>query len=313
MNEWNDDRAAPKKKRKSNSLADLILEYDSLYEPSDIPFNPPKASLIDERLRNELRQIIVRMGDGCPLCKRFPSPPECPRCHGRGGQAIDWWVLIVAPEGEGKSSLAIGILVEYCKLVKEITGITINFEEAAKKFIIFDDFDFMRVVMKLNSSTPYNFILADEGSSLWQNRESMSRTRRTSTKFINVMRFLKCFVVTCAVDIAQLDVVLKEHRIKSLIRIPHRGIYAYYNRDRLAKIYKRNKGNRSLTWSWRGIAPLFTGRFGWSEDLEKFLKALKIAYIKRFQLEAKRSYYKELISRLSIGKKINEGGSDEDA
>ncbi len=307
--------AAIPSKKPVKGLDELIAEYDKLYEV-DFTFNPPSYPLVDGRLIREIEGTVIRMQDGCPICKKFPSNPECLTCHGKGGQALDWWTIIVGPEGSGKSTFAVDYIYEYCKAVERITGLEVDFVATAKKFTIFDDFDLMRVIFKINPRLDrYQFIFGDEGANIFLNRESVSRTRRMAVKFMNVMRFLRCFVVVCTVDLSQLDVILREHRIKSLVRIAKQGEYHYYSRSRISTLFSRNSGRKSLTWNWRGIPPDFMGRYKFSPEIKDLIEALKLNYSERFRMEAKRQYYAELIKRLDLQERIDSstavGGSVE--
>ncbi len=278
-------------------LGDLIKEYDKLYD-ADIEFRHPNKILLDSQMIREIASIVVRMQDGCTVCKRYPSDKACAVCKGMGGQSIDWWTIICGGEGVGKTTFATAYIYEYCRIVKALTGKDISFQEAAKKFVIFDDFDLIRVVLKLRpAEDKFSFIFGDEGANIFQSRDSMSSTRRMSIKFMNVMRFLRCFVVVCTVDLSQLDVILREHRIKSLVRIEKQGVYHFYDREGIRSLTQMNAGRRSLTWNW-GVRPKYMGRYQYSDEIKHFIDALKNNYFKRFQMEAERAYYKELIKRL---------------
>lgn len=288
-----------KHKQKEKSLNELIEEYDQTYKV-DMIFTPPKEQLIDDKMKNRIQRIIRRMQDMCPYCKRYPSNPNCEHCHGEAGQEIDWIFVICGAEGSGKSTLAAAILWEYCSMVG------LSFEKLSKDNIVFDDFDLIRTITKLDETKKMQFLFVDEGNNAFLNRESMTQTRTMAIKLLNTMRFKRFFTVLCSVDISQLDIVLREHRIKALIRIEKPGVYHYYDRKRLAKLYYVNEKRRTLTWDWGNVIPCFMGNYKFSPEIKQLIEQLKVNYIRRFKLEASRTYYRELKKRLSVLPKLEQ-------
>lgn len=231
-------------------------------------FSPPTQQLIDNRLREKIRKIY-----------NLTQSIKC-----------DWWTVIIGGEGTGKSTLADAILWEY----SQIAGL--NFPDQVTKNTAFDEFDVVKIIADLDLDTLSQFIWVDEGANTFFNRESGSGLRRFSIKFSNTMRFLQFFVVICSVELSQLDTIIRNHRIKSLIRIQEQGIYHYYNYDQISKILSMSSKMRDRQINWRLAEPEFVGWFKHSPETQNLVNGLKRRYLARFQVEAK----KEIIKRLAI-------------
>lgn len=192
---------------------------------------------------------------------------------------IDWWVGIVGGEGVGKSTLATAILLEYCRVSGK------DFMELLDKNVVFDDFEIMRFLARANPDSLFDFIWADEGANVFFNRESNTSSRKKAMKCINAMRFKNYFMTICSVEIRQLDTIIRDHRLKTLIRVPKRGIYEYYDVDQIRQLLDRNKGRRDMQFKWHSVEPQLVGHYSRSESTEKIIKFLKDNYWARMQME----------------------------
>lgn len=133
----------------------------------------------------------------------------------------DHFTVVSGPEGKGKSTLAIQLasLVspnfdtnDICytarQLVEKLTYIAENYTKGNKKKDIED-----------------KTILLDEGGLELFARESMRAGNIALTKIFFVQRFLNVHVIVCIPNFYMLDGVVRDHRVKTLIQIPKRGLY----------------------------------------------------------------------------------------
>ena len=255
---------------------ELIQLYEETYKPPDVTFIEPKEPLVDEFLIQKIKNIRKKM-----------SPKS------QGGMETDWWTVIVGGEGTGKSTFASGFLYHYSKIS------SLDFPSAVSKNTAFDEFDIMRTIANLDINSKYSFLWADEGSNIFFNRDSMSKTRKYSIKFANAMRFLHYFVAICAVELAQLDTVIRNHRVKTLIRIEKQGVYHYYNYTQMLKLLWKNRYKRDQDFNWYSVQPEHVGWFKHNDNTKQLVDALKRQYLVRFQMEVQHEYKKMLKQKVT--------------
>jgi hypothetical protein len=150
----------------------------------------------------------------------------------------------------------------------------------------------------MNIDAKYNFIWGDEGANIFFARDSMSKMRRFSVKFANAMRFLRYFVVICAVELRQLDTIIRDHRVKSLVRIQGQGVYHYYNHEQILRLTAINMRRRDSQFNWKSVDSEHAGWFNSSADIKNLVDSLKRNYMARFQIEAKQEYKRDILRRL---------------
>jgi len=245
----------------------LIQQFEHTYDLPDIGFTAPDKPMIDPFLKDKIKKIYAKMRD-----------------KKDGGMECDWWIAIIGPEGIGKSTFAGGMLYEYC------LNANMDFANLLKEYVAFDEFDMVRMISRVDPKNMFNFIWADEGANVFFNRDSATIARRWAMKFANAMRFLRYFVVVCSVELKQLDTIVRDHRIKSLIRIQEQGIYHYYNHDQMIRLMQVNGKARDSNFNWRAVEPEHVGYFYHSPQIKQLVDALKYNYLVRFQMEAKQEY-----------------------
>jgi len=194
---------------------------------------------------------------------------------------IDWFIIIAGGEGIGKTTLALNIYAEICKLLN------LNPVQTLIETLIYDEDEMLEYITKLDPDKRYLPMLLDEGANILFNRDSMQKHRAYILKLINVMRFLNNIVIISTPNFAFLDKNIREHRAKSLIYIEKRGIYWYYNKKQIDKMLNIQTRKR---WVW--IEPMFIGRFGVNEELEKLTVFIKKEYIRRFSKKVDKFIHK---------------------
>lgn len=255
---------------------ELLDMYESTYDSPDIKFVEPTEPLVDNFILNKLSKIH----------NTVMKPKE------EGGLDADWWTVIVGNEGTGKSTFTNNFLYHYSKIAN------VDFVNTTIKNTAFDEFDMMRLISGIDIEKPYQFIWADEGANIFFNRSSNTTARKYTVKFSNSMRFLHYMVAICSVEMSQLDVIFKNHRIKSLIRIENQGTYHYYNYRQLKTLMHFSKGLRDSEFPWHKVPPEHIGWFKQSNETKKVVDSLKKNYLKRFQIEARREYVKMVKKKL---------------
>lgn len=274
-------------------LTELVQEYENTYKHPKLDFKMPEKPLVDDFIAQKTKSIYETM-------KRL----NC-----------DWFSVIIGAEGSGKTTFTSSYLLNYC------LNAQIEFSDAINGNVAFDEFDILRWIAFLDKSKEYYPIWCDEGSNVFFNRNSHSSLRGYTIKFLNTMRILKRFVVICATEFRQLDVILREHRIKSFIRIQpptqaeiEQGIriYHYYNYDQLIKLVAYNEGRRDSQYNWRCVESEHSGWFKHSPEIEKLIRQLKDQYLDRFQIEARMTYLKELYRKLEVKRILDETSKESD-
>jgi hypothetical protein len=206
----------------------------------------------------------------------------------------------------GKSSLAIAILWEWCKIVG------ISFADAIKDNIAFDEMDVLYVMRTFSKqreeglSKRYYPWWFDEGANVFQNRDSHSSTRLIFLKYANAMRFFGRLIILCTPEFRQLDVYLREHRIKSLIRIERQGVYHYYDNEGMNWLTFKNKGVRDVHMKWNVASYRNAGRFWYCESIDKVIENMKRQFFRRLDMEIEALYIKLLTKKLVAKYKVDE-------
>lgn len=131
----------------------------------------------------------------------------------------DHFAVIVGDEGDGKSTLE----TQMCAFISpgmdlkdicfDMQGYIKKLKEVAK--------DYRRNKLSKNDKS----IGIDEGGLSLFSRESMSLSNRLLAKSFMVQRFLNVFVAICIPHYWSLDILIREHRIKTLIIITRRAKY----------------------------------------------------------------------------------------
>lgn len=288
---------------------EMQQQINKLYEETYSDFVIPEINLstpriIDTQLANAVRQMYAQTRDkdeitydenGNPIVD-FNGKPVL-------GQEEDRWIAIVGYNGKGKSTLASGIILEWCK----IAGL--NISELAKTNIAFDEDDILRFFwsnflvnldsnyfkkfgvenyMQMKKKTgmlKHQYLWADEGANVFFNRDSMGKGRTTGIKFVNAMRVMRCLVVVCAVELSQLDTIIKEQRVKTIIRIQEQGIYQYYGKDQIDRLFADWDRRRDRDINWK-IEPLFGGRFSYNPEIKRVVDAVKYQSLLRTGVQA---------------------------
>jgi len=116
----------------------------------------------------------------------------------------------------------------------------------------------------------------------------------------------------CATEFKQLDIVLREHRIKTLIRIERQGIYHYYNNDQLNWLTFNNQGRRDVHMKWNCTSYEHAGWFRHCPPIEKIINGFKMKFFERLDMEAKSLYAKRLYKKLEAHEAIRELDKEEE-
>lgn len=259
-----------------SKMEELVNAYESTYSHGDLSFVPPEHELINDELKVKLRSIYEKMKD-----------LNC-----------DWWLAVVGVEGAGKTTLVTGILYEWSKIIGvpflEMIEGNMAFDEM-DALHIFDEFSKQR---KRGNMKKYYPIWFDEAANTWQNRDSKSAFRSLFLKYANSMRVFNRLVVLCSTEFKQLDVVIREHRLKSLINIEKQGVYHYYNWEQLKVLNQRNEGKRDQNMWWTCTNYEFHGWFKHCESIEKIITEFKLRFFDRLDMLCKTLYANSLLKSL---------------
>ena len=173
----------------------------------------------------------------------------------------DWWTMIIGEEGMGKSTFAIIYNYVYSK----IAGKDFNV-----KNITFTADEFLRRMIKAKKTEAVNL---DEGSALFV-RDNMRRENKETVKKITQIRYRNLFVNICVPDPYIVDSYVRANRIRTLIRIPSRGVFEFYSKSKI-KLIKRDPITKKTIYP----RPNFVGTFPQiTKEMPKLYKLWK-AYI----------------------------------
>lgn len=267
-----------------DEMDSIIREHYKRNVDRTLSFTEPKTPLLDDTMKEILRKIYAKMQDN-PVISGGKT----------AGEEMDWWVVIRGDNGSGKSCYAAAMLYEYCK----IAGL--NFAELIQTNVVYDADDLMLFIAQCDLDKKYQFIWIDEGANVFFNRESISKIRKFIGKFVNQMRDLRYFVVICTVEMSQLDIMIREQRIKSLINIQSDSntkearIYHYYNIDGIKELMKRNYGKHNRQWSWGGIHAIHSGWFRYSPEAKELVDRIKRRSHEKTRHDAKYEVYKQIL------------------
>lgn len=249
----------------------LIAMYESMYKvPDDLTFKEPDKPLLDPKMIKHIEKIYNKMKE----------------------EHCDWWTVVVGPEGSGKSTFTIDMLWHYCQFANK------DFLKLIIKNTAFEDTDLLKFIKYFDVDTNFEFILADEGANVFFNRDSMSVTRKLAMNLVNSMRFLSYFVCVCSVDLSQLDTIIRDHRVKTLIHIEKQGTYHYYNRDQIIRLLNRNKSTRDSQFKWHIVEPEFMGEFIYNSETKRIVDMLKKQYMMRMKLKGEYEFNRQVLKML---------------
>lgn len=144
----------------------------------------------------------------------------CYNIHKKLNNDFDWFMVIAAGEGLGKSTLGIQV----CSYIDP------NFN---KDRICYSGSQFLNA---MKDSPRGSAILADEGGQFLFSREAMSWNNKMIIKSGMIMRQRNLCVVIAIPNFHLLDSYIKLHRVKTLIQIYERGNYIGFLDRGISKI-----------------------------------------------------------------------------
>ena len=131
----------------------------------------------------------------------------------------DHFIVVVGKEGSGKSTLAFQIA----------SFISINFTD---KDIVFDMPQYVNQLQKVSQSfkkwkkkRKNSCIVIDEGGISLFSRESLSKGNKMLAKTFMIQRFLCVCTIICIPYYWNLDKLVRQHRVNTLITVKKRGYY----------------------------------------------------------------------------------------
>lgn len=261
----------------NDEIEELLKQYEATYELPEITFIPPNKQILDPFLRDRIDRIY----------------------HEMTVRRKDWWLLVAGPEGSGKTTMTTGVLWYWC----QITGT--DFFHQLNTNIVFDDDDMLRLIEKMDFKCNFQYIWADEGSNVFQNRESSKGPRKVFVKYANTVRKYQPFIVIDAVEMKQLDTILLNHRIKSMIRIQEPGIYHYFNEKQFQRLLMINEKRRDKYFNWSSVEPEHVGTFGFSKEFSDLADMLKDNYMARLKIEAGQQRIRNIKKKLALYQESN--------
>lgn len=146
-------------------------------------------------------------------------------------QQYDFVLVIIGPEGSGKSSLAWFLQKEY----HHSFGPDDN---------IFAPDEFRVKIRKAKKFRGKNI---DEGAIVFFSGDASTREGRMSIKLLTGMRDYFQFCTICIPNFWILTKYIREHRVKAVLRIVKRGWVFYYGPKKVKKI-KRDKRTLKTIW-----------------------------------------------------------------
>lgn len=176
----------------------------------------------------------------------------------------DWFVGIDGYERKGKTTLALQMAL-HCNPKFSVDD------------IVFTPKEFRQRVL---NSHPGDVILVDEGALVFHAQEGNTREGRKIIKLATVMGKYNTMIITCVPKITVIHKYIREHRLKTYIRVYKKGTYAVYNKPALNK-YVQILGRGGLRKGQRYPPYLYRERFGgihgelWESYLEKKSKQIQ--------------------------------------
>lgn len=148
---------------------------------------------------------------------------------------FDWINVIVGPEGIGKSMLAIQ-----------------ESRESDPKFIEnFPDntvFDVGDLINQVANSYPGKKIIGDEGALMFFSRDAMTKDVKNGIKMLTAMRAYNLSLTICVPNFWIIDKYIREHRVKSVMRVVKRGWIHYYGPKKVRMIRQDKKKRYKTIW-----------------------------------------------------------------
>lgn len=167
---------------------------------------------------------------------------------------FDWLMVVEGYEGVGKSTLAWHV----CKYIDP---------DFNAQNIVFEPDQFR---LLLQNARKGESILIDEGGLLLFSRNAMQTDNKELIQALTTIRAKNLFICICVPSFHILDKYVREHRVKSLIRVAARGRYQFFSKKKIKEIRKKN-GTRDYIYP----DPNFTGSYekvtgqDWKDYLDK--------------------------------------------
>lgn len=170
----------------------------------------------------------------------------------------DWIHVIEGDEGVGKTSLAWSM----CKKVDP------KFD--GEKNSIFNHKQLVDIV---ENSYPGMAVNIDEGALVFFSRDTMSKTNKASIKLMTGIRTFNLFITIPIPQFQLLDKYIREHRVKSVARIPYRGWAWFYSRRTVRMIRPDKKRPGHVIWPEWDFRDTFPDAAKlWPQEWERYKK-----------------------------------------
>lgn len=155
-------------------------------------------------------------------------------------QRDDWdaVIAITGPEGSGKSALAVN-------MARDIDNDVV---QNLKKHIVYDGQELKSLVFSL----PPSAIVVDEGGLDFFSRDALDKNTKELVKMVMIMRMQNMVPIVVLPNLRWLDTYLREHRIKTLIKVwtVKQGIRHIRG---FATVYRAKRGDFSKGTYWEPI------------------------------------------------------------
>ena len=152
----------------------------------------------------------------------------------------DHFILVVAKEGEGKSSF-----VQISGAI--VAGLQNNPECWKLEHNVYDVPSMMARAHKI----PYHGALnCDEGTQIFFRGDAQSREGKDRIKFLTTCRSKRLIWFVCVTEsgFCRIDPMLVQDRCETLIRIPKRGRMHWYSKEKLRRIWVDDKLRKVKRW-----------------------------------------------------------------
>jgi len=116
----------------------------------------------------------------------------------------------------------------------------------------------------------YRVVLQDEGAETWLSGDALSGDAKDMVRYFMETGYKNLCVIINIPDVSRVQSYLKSHRADCLIRIVHRGVYAFYSEVRLRGIHYDQTSKRVI-WP----TPNFYGHFKKVPN-SSFMRALEL-------------------------------------
>lgn len=164
---------------------------------------------------------------------------------------LDWINIIVGGEGIGKSTLAIIVCMLFDSKFS-VDNIVFSTEE---------------LVEQIKKSYPGMAILIDEGALMFFTRDAMSKETKRGVRIMTGIRGYNLFLIVNIPNFWILDKYMREHRVKSVMRVVKRGWFWYFGPKKVKMITRDKKKNYKTVWPDWDYRDSFPKEF--NEDFKK--------------------------------------------